>query len=193
MSVTIKPLAGSRCGRQKTRLSSVTKIHHAPDAVSAQYRSEFRCCKGYFRRLASSECDWELMEMPEPRDQPPVRGWILYDANCSHCISAAKKFERIFGSRGFQILPLQTPWIEKRLGLGPGELLEEMRVLTATGEDFGGADAIVFLARQLWWTRPFYMMAKLPGGRGMLDRLYRRVAANRGCIHAGADQPAAKG
>ncbi len=132
------------------------------------------------------------MEMPEYHDQPPVRGWILYDADCRHCVTAAKRFERLFAPRGFQILPLQTPWIEERIGLGPGKPLEEMRVLTASGEDFGGADAILFLARQLWYARPFYEMAKLPGLRGMIDRIYRWIAANRGCIHAGCKQPAAK-
>src|SRR5437899_2969301 len=91
---------------------------------------------------------------PHP-DKGAARGWILYDANCRSCTASAKRFDRIFRRRGFRFLPLQTPWAQERLGLKPGAPLEEMRVLTHNGEDLGGADAVIFLARQIWWAWPF--------------------------------------
>ncbi len=113
----------------------------------------------------------------------PARGWILYDGQCRYCIAAAKKFERLFGRRGFDFLPLQTPWVQERLGLDPEARLEEMRVLTAAGDDFAGAAAIVFLMKQVWWARPFYFLARQRGINGFVDQSYRWIAAHRGCTH----------
>ena len=115
------------------------------------------------------------------------RGWILYDGDCPSCTASAKRFDRIFRRRGFIFLPLQTDWVMQRLGLEPGAPLEEMRVLTADGRDIGGADAVIFLARQIWWARPFAALARLPGIHKLLDRGYRWIAAHRGCDHIGCD------
>src|SRR5438477_4200770 len=112
-------------------------------------------------------------------------GWILYDGDCSSCTASARRFDRIFRRRGFLFLPLQTDWIMKRLDLEPGAPLEEMRVLTSNGRDIGGADAVIFLGRQIWWARPFVALARLPGMHNVLDRGYRWIAAHRGCDHIG--------
>ena len=109
------------------------------------------------------------------------RGWILYDGDCRSCAASAKRFDRIFRRRGFLFLPLQTNWVLKRLGLEPGAPLEEMRVLTSDGRDIGGADAVIFLSRQIWWAWPLVALARLPGMHKLLDRAYRWIAAHRGC------------
>jgi predicted DCC family thiol-disulfide oxidoreductase YuxK len=115
------------------------------------------------------------------------RGWILYDGDCRSCAASARRFDRIFRRRGFLFLPLQTNWVMKRLGLEPGAPLEEMRVLTSDGRDFAGADAVIFLARQVWWAWPFVALARLPGVRKLLDRGYRWIAIHRGCDHIACD------
>jgi predicted DCC family thiol-disulfide oxidoreductase YuxK len=115
------------------------------------------------------------------------RGWILYDGDCPSCTASAKRFDRIFRRRGFVFLPLQTDWIMQRLSLEPGAPLEEMRVLTADGRDIGGANAVIFLARQIWWAWPSAVLARLPGIHKLLDRGYRWIAAHRGCDHIGCD------
>jgi len=112
-------------------------------------------------------------------------GWILYDGDCSSCTASARRFDRIFRRRGFLFLPLQTDWVMKRLDLEPGAPLEDMRVLTSNGRDIGGADAVIFLGRQIWWARPFVALARLPGMHNVLDRGYRWIAAHRGCDHIG--------
>jgi alginate O-acetyltransferase complex protein AlgI len=58
-----------------------------------------------------------------------------------------------------------------------------MRLLTADGYDIGGADAVIFLTRQIWWTWLFAALAQLPGMHKRLDRGYRRIAAHRVCDH----------
>ena len=122
------------------------------------------------------------LEVAAPWDDS-FRGWILYDGDCRSCTASARRFDRIFRCRGFLFLPLQTNWAMKRIGLEPGMPLEEMRVLTNAGRDIGGADAVIFLARQIWWACPFAALARLPGMHKLLDRVYRWIAARRGCNH----------
>ena len=67
------------------------------------------------------------------------------------------------------------------LALPPEQLLLEMRVLTAEGKQYAGADSIVYLARHVWWALPFYALARLPGMKVVLRAAYRWVAARRRC------------
>ena len=47
-----------------------------------------------------------------------------------------------------------------------------MRVLTAEGAVYGGANAILFLARQILWAWPVYFCGRLPGSGWLLDAGY---------------------
>jgi predicted DCC family thiol-disulfide oxidoreductase YuxK len=74
--------------------------------------------------------------------------------------------------------------VQALLNLPPEELLREMRVATAEGKIYGGAEAIVFLAQQIWWAWPLYAAAKLPGFPRLLDAGYRWFADRRTCSTA---------
>jgi len=89
--------------------------------------------------------------------------------------------EPVLGPRGFGFLALQTPWVRALLHLPEEQLLDEMRVLLLDGEMFGGADAIVALARYVWWGWPLVAIAHVPGARRLLRAAYRWVAARRYC------------
>jgi predicted DCC family thiol-disulfide oxidoreductase YuxK len=123
----------------------------------------------------------ELTEITEPAEPVPFRGWIFYDRDCSFCRELAIRFENVFARCGFHFEPLQQEWVERRLNLTREEALEEMRVLTAAGEVFGGADAVIFLARQLWWGSPLAFLARFSFVHEGLHRLYQWVAAHRTC------------
>jgi alginate O-acetyltransferase complex protein AlgI len=133
--------------------------------------------------------DSVLAETTEDRDTSAIADWILYDADCNFCTESAQRFGKIFQQHGFHFLPLQTPWVLDRLGLAPGAPLEEMRVLARDGEDYGGAEAVVFLARKIWWTWPLYALAQLPGIHRLIDRGYRWIAAHRDCNHVACQIP----
>jgi predicted DCC family thiol-disulfide oxidoreductase YuxK len=132
---------------------------------------------------------WREDETPAPQTNHSFRGWILYDGACRSCTASAKRFDRIFRRRDFLFLPLQTNWIMDRLDLDPDAPLEEMRVLTADGRDIGGADAVIFLARQIWWAWPFAALAQSPPIHKLLDRGYRWIAAHRDCDHITCNLP----
>ena len=123
-----------------------------------------------------------ISESTEITDKRESRaGCVLYDAHCPYCTAAARFFQPLFRRRGFIFLPLQTPWLQSRLGLSPGAPLKEMRVLTRDGRDFGGAEAVVFLSAQIWWARPLTIIDRIPGAHRLLDKAYRWVAVHRGC------------
>src|SRR4051794_10749029 len=127
----------------------------------------------------------ELTEITEPAEAAPPGGWIFFDEDCRLCRDLALRFTPVFAKRGLHFEPLQRNWVQKRLNLTPEQALEEMRVLTSAGEVFGGADAVVFLARQLWWAAPFASVARFAFVHDLLDRSYRWVAAHRTCAIPG--------
>lgn len=134
-----------------------------------------------------------------------ARGWLFYDRDCGFCIRTAMWLAPALTKRGIAIAPLQDPRVGALLGLSEEDLLVEMRVLLADGAgvgqqtdgrltdgrqssawqsmglEFGGADAVVALAREIWWARPFLWFSKLPGGMSALNAGYRWVASHRKC------------
>ena len=99
---------------------------------------------------------------------------VFYDAECSFCTAWARRAERVLGRRGyaFRPLPVQT---------------EEMKVVTASGDVLGGAEAVVYLTRQVWWAWPVWALSRLPGLMRLFDHAYRWIASRRHCrsIHPG--------
>jgi hypothetical protein len=71
--------------------------------------------------------------------------------------------------------------VQERLGLSPAEATAQMRLLTSEGSVLGGADAVVYLARRIWWALPLWCVSRLPRGMALLRHLYAGVAALRPC------------
>ena len=111
-----------------------------------------------------------------------VAGWILFDGDCRWCAAAARRWAKPLGRRGFAVLPLQTAWVARRLRLRPGEPPPEMCLLTADGRRYGGADALLRLARDIAWARPLWLLSFLPGVRPLLRAAYGAVARRRPCL-----------
>ncbi len=113
-----------------------------------------------------------------------ARGWLFFDADCVFCTKIARWLAPILQRRGLQLAPLQDPRVGALLGMSPEELLLEMRFLLSDGSQFGGADAVVVLAREIWWGRPLVWLAKVPGMMDVLRAGYRWIAARRSCAAA---------
>ena len=95
-------------------------------------------------------------------------GCVFYDAQCRFCTTWARRGERWLGKRGFRFAPLSEP-------------ADEMKLVTNSGEVIGGARAVVYLARQIWWAWPLWAVSRIPGVLGLLECGYSRVAAGRYC------------
>jgi len=120
--------------------------------------------------------------MTDSKGRRATRGWLFFDAECSFCISVTRRLRPVLESRGFGIAALQDPRAQGHLSVAPGHLLAEMKLLTADGRQFGGADAIVFIARHIWWGWPFWAIAQIPAMRAILRAGYRAIAARRNCL-----------
>lgn len=110
-----------------------------------------------------------------------ARGWLFFDAECVYCTRIARRLAPILERRGLAVAPLQDPRVGALLGLSREESLREMRLLLADGQHFGGADAAVALAREIWWARPLAWLARIPGMMEILRSSYRRAALHRSC------------
>jgi predicted DCC family thiol-disulfide oxidoreductase YuxK len=110
-----------------------------------------------------------------------ARGWLFFDAQCGFCTRIARWLAPILQRRGLAVAPLQDARVGALLGLSQAELMREMRLLLADGCQYGGADAGVALAREIWWARPVAWLAKIPGVMNRLRSGYRSLAARRSC------------
>ena len=106
---------------------------------------------------------------------------MCYDAACPFCVRWTNRARGTLESRGFVIIPLQSDWARRALKVPEADLLREMRVVTLQGEVFGGADALLYLARRIAWAWPLWALASVPGVKPLVGAVYRIVAANRTC------------
>src|SRR5260370_5770186 len=83
--------------------------------------------------------------------------------------------------RGVAVGPLQDPGVGALVGLVREKLMLEMKFLLSDGSQYGGADAAVALAREVWWWRPLAWSSKNSRMMEILRRGYRWGAASRSC------------
>jgi predicted DCC family thiol-disulfide oxidoreductase YuxK len=116
-----------------------------------------------------------------------ARGWLFFDAECGFCTRIARWLTPILRKQGLEVAPLQDQRVGALLGLSPGELMREMRFLLSDGSQYGGADAAVALAREIWWGWPLVWLAKIPGMMEWLRFGYRQLATRRSCSAEGCE------
>jgi predicted DCC family thiol-disulfide oxidoreductase YuxK len=110
-----------------------------------------------------------------------ARGWLFFDAECGFCTRTARWLLPILRRRGLAVAPLQDARVGALLGLSGPELVRELRFLLSDGSQYGGADAVVAVAREIWWGRPLVWISRVPGAMDILRRGYRWIAARRSC------------
>ena len=120
-----------------------------------------------------------------------ARGWLFYDAQCGFCTRIARWLAPILHRRGLAVAPLQDPRVGALLGMSQTELLREMRFLLSDASQYGGADAVVAVAREIWWARPLVWIAKIPGMMPRLRAAYRWIASRRSCAAEACPLPLA--
>jgi len=110
-------------------------------------------------------------------------GCVFYDGECRLCVGWAERMRGTLGRRSFELLPLQSPDAVQQLGISQRNLLVEMRLRLADGRSLGGADAIVEIARRIWWAWPLWAISRIPFVMPVLRAGYRVLAANRHCVN----------
>jgi predicted DCC family thiol-disulfide oxidoreductase YuxK len=120
-------------------------------------------------------------EITDSKGRRAAVGWLFIDSDCPSCTRFARRFCRMLERRGFGLARLQDPRAQALLMLANHQPLLEMRLCTAEGLHFGGADALIYLAGRIWWAWPIYALAQIPGMRLLLRAGYRAVAKRRAC------------
>src|SRR5215218_2826495 len=105
----------------------------------------------------------------------PTTSWrgpaLFFDATCGMCRSAAERWRNTLERRGVAVLPLQSVEAKAGLHLDDEEIPDEIKFLD--GEQvLGGADALIEIARRIWWARPFALSASVPGARTLMRSIY---------------------
>ena len=120
-----------------------------------------------------------------------ARGWLFFDADCKFCTRIARAIAPILEARGLALAPLQDPRVAPLLGLSHENLMREIHLLMSDGQQYGGADAVLALAAQIWWAKPLVWLAILPCMKRALRNGYRTIAANRSCsaTHCEVNRP----
>ena len=113
-----------------------------------------------------------------------ARGWLFFDADCRFCTRIARCIAPILERRGLALAPLQDRRVGALLGLSQSKLLHELRFVLSDGRQSSGADAVLALAREIWWAWPLVWLSRLPGMIDVLRRGYRWFAARRQCAAA---------
>jgi predicted DCC family thiol-disulfide oxidoreductase YuxK len=114
-------------------------------------------------------------------------GSVFYDADCRFCVNAARRFERVLARRRFELVPLQIPGASAEFGIPDDQLLAEMQLLLHDGTVFGGAAAVVEIARRIWWAWPLWALSRLPGAMRPMRATYRWIARHRNCSNGGCE------
>jgi predicted DCC family thiol-disulfide oxidoreductase YuxK len=127
-------------------------------------------------------------------DHERVAGSVFYDGECSICVGGARRFGPLLARRRIDLVPLQSPDACKRLGIREAERLREMRLRLVDGTVFGGAAAVVEIARRIWWAWPLWALSRLPGAMRSLRAAYDWVARHRSCANGVCriEEPAAR-
>ena len=114
-------------------------------------------------------------------NQPEVKpaGWILYDDSCGFCRRWIPFWAKTLRKRGFQIAKLQEGWVREKLQLEEERLVQDLRLLLASGEQIQGADTYRFAMKRIWWAFPVYLFSIAPLGRNVFDWSYRKFATHR--------------
>jgi len=110
-----------------------------------------------------------------------ARGWLFFDAECRFCTRIASFLRRPMRRRGLALAAMQDPRVPELLGIPPGQVKQAIHFVLTTGQRYMGADAVLAVARELWWGRPLIVISKVPGVLHAIRGLYRWTAHLRGC------------
>src|SRR5215468_4657569 len=112
-----------------------------------------------------------------------IEGVVFYDGECAICTRGVRRFQSVLASRRITLTPLQTPDACARLAIREEDRLKEMRLRLEDGTVFGGAAAVVEIARRIWWARPLWALSRLPGAMRPMRVAYAWVARHRSCAN----------
>ncbi|MEJ2539972.1 MAG: DUF393 domain-containing protein [Gemmatimonadota bacterium] len=106
---------------------------------------------------------------------------VIFDGDCGMCRRWVRRLEAWDRDGVLETIPYQDPSVTDRFPwIPPDALREAVQVVAPDGRTWSGAGAAERLAHILPGGRPLAWLFRIPGVRGVADRVYRWVAVNRG-------------
>src|SRR5690348_9890094 len=94
---------------------------------------------------------------------------IWFDGTCGMCTASVGRMQDLLRERGFVFEPFPSD----------SPIPEELKLDTRDGRTLGGADALIYICRRIWWAWPLWALARIPGAMPLFRAVYRLVAQNR--------------
>ena len=113
-------------------------------------------------------------EITDNNAENPV-GWVFYDGECAFCLGWVRRMERTMVRRGFKFATLQS---RRQRSQDYAEMILEL----PDGNELGGADAAMEIARHIWWLWPVWFVSRIPGAMPVFRAGYQRIAQHRHCL-----------
>src|ERR1700688_608042 len=114
---------------------------------------------------------------PEMNLQKPI---VIYDGECRFCIDQVRRIKQMDMLHQLEYIPRQDPTADLRFPmLRTIDFDKGMRLLTADGNNYAGADAVYQIARRLPATRPIAWLYCIPGINQIAKLIYTWIARNR--------------
>jgi len=105
---------------------------------------------------------------------------IIFDGTCSFCRVQIDRIQRRDKFNKFEYVPRQTPDLEIRFPrLNDSDFKTGMRLVSAEGQFYVGADAVYQIVQQLPGWRRIAWLYRIPGIHGLARWIYSCVASRR--------------
>lgn len=118
--------------------------------------------------------------LTSPQQSEPNADIVIYDGDCNFCTQQVKRLARWDRGGRLAYVSLHDPFVaENYPDLTHQQLMDQMYLVTADGNRYGGADAFRYLSRKLprlWFAAP---LLHLPFSMPVWRWLYRLVARHR--------------
>ncbi|MFN3192883.1 MAG: thiol-disulfide oxidoreductase DCC family protein [Aureliella sp.] len=119
------------------------------------------------------------LELLDPNELPGVP-IVIWDGMCNFCRTQVQRLRWFSGPKRLAYLSLHDARVKELCpDLSFEQLMEQLWVVTPSGEKFGGADAGRYLSRRiprLWWLMP---LLHIPFSMPVWRWLYRQIAKSR--------------
>lgn len=109
----------------------------------------------------------------------PASGVLFFDGACGMCTRSKDFLLKLDRIGDLRTEPLQRAGTAERLGVSPGQLMEQIWWLDASGQVYGGAEAANAAVSAAVGTKLPLLVYRVPGMRSVQDAIYRWVADHR--------------
>lgn len=109
-------------------------------------------------------------------------GTVYYDADCAFCVWVKGLCEGVLSRRGIVFRPSAEGILEDRQPFPASEYHDELKLVNAAGDWYGGADAVLYLMKLVPWLRPLAWLGSTAILRPVVAFCYRFIARRRSCM-----------